>query len=309
MSTTPSFLSEPDRLAWIFGSSRSGSTWLLRMLTELEGTVGIDDPHIGHHLGVWRPIALAYAEADPPPLRTLGEVKADRESYFFAPRYREAWEGPLRELIASRFEAECAERAGGSPVERLIVKEPGSQSAELLMSLFEGSRLIFLLRDGRDVVDSWLDAYRDGAWAMHEGAYAAGTDTRLGLVRWQSAVWAQRTRTVRSLYDRLPPGRRVLIRYEDLLAGPEAELARTCEVLGCAADEGQLRRAAASHAFDKCVHGTGRRERAASPGNWRSNLSPQEQREMLAILEPELRATGYLHEDEAARPPRLTIAS
>jgi hypothetical protein len=50
---------EEDRLAWIFGSSRSGSTWLLRMLAALDGVVAIDDPHLGHHLGVWRPISLA----------------------------------------------------------------------------------------------------------------------------------------------------------------------------------------------------------------------------------------------------------
>ena len=32
-------VSEPGCLAWIFGSSRSGSTWLLRMLSDLEGVV------------------------------------------------------------------------------------------------------------------------------------------------------------------------------------------------------------------------------------------------------------------------------
>jgi len=54
-------IAAPGRLAWIFGSSRSGSTWLLRMLSQLERVVPIDDPHLGHHLGVWRPIPLAWA--------------------------------------------------------------------------------------------------------------------------------------------------------------------------------------------------------------------------------------------------------
>jgi hypothetical protein len=86
-------------LAWIFGSSRSGSTWLLRMLTELDGVVPIDDPHLGHHLGVWRPIPLAWAAAEEEPeLSTLLEVKAEEPDYFFCERRRESWSEPLRGL-------------------------------------------------------------------------------------------------------------------------------------------------------------------------------------------------------------------
>ena len=61
----PSLDATEDHLAWIFGSSRSGSTWLLRMLSSLDAVVPIDDPHLGHHLGVWRPISLAGARASP----------------------------------------------------------------------------------------------------------------------------------------------------------------------------------------------------------------------------------------------------
>jgi LPS sulfotransferase NodH len=56
-----------ERLVWIFGSSRSGSTWLLKMLAELDGVTAVDDPHLGHHLGVWRPIPLAWAACEEPP--------------------------------------------------------------------------------------------------------------------------------------------------------------------------------------------------------------------------------------------------
>jgi hypothetical protein len=75
---------DEQQLTWIFGSSRSGSTWLLRMLSELEGVVPIDDPHLGHHLGVWRPIPLAWAtvDGDLPELTTLLELKAQEPGYF-----------------------------------------------------------------------------------------------------------------------------------------------------------------------------------------------------------------------------------
>src|SRR5512139_1954455 len=89
------------RLAWIFGSSRSGSTWLLRMLSELERVVPIDDPHLGHHLGVWRPIPLAWATAkSPPKLGTLADYKCQKRDYLFSDRYRDVWAPQLRDLSA-----------------------------------------------------------------------------------------------------------------------------------------------------------------------------------------------------------------
>jgi hypothetical protein len=150
------------RLAWIFGSSRSGSTWLLRMLSDIEGVVPVDDPHLGHHLGVWRPIPLAWAACEePPPLTTLLELKAEEPGYFFAERFRDSWCGPLRALIGARFAAQAAEAGADPASSTFVVKEPGSHAAPFLAELFPASKVIFLLRDGRDVVDSWLDAYPD----------------------------------------------------------------------------------------------------------------------------------------------------
>src|SRR6186997_2990891 len=114
---------QENRLAWIFGSSRSGSTWLLKMLSDLDGVVPIDDPHLGHHLGVWRPIPLAWATAkDPPKLGTLADYKRQKPDYLFSDRYRDVWLPQLRELISARFEAQAADHiAGAGGIEQPIV--------------------------------------------------------------------------------------------------------------------------------------------------------------------------------------------
>ena len=39
-----------SRLVWLFGSPRSGSTWLLQMLGEHPRIVPINEPLIGFHL-------------------------------------------------------------------------------------------------------------------------------------------------------------------------------------------------------------------------------------------------------------------
>ena len=151
----------------------------------LERVVPIDDPHIGHHLGVWRPIPLAWATAkNPPKLGTLADYKRQKRDYLFSDRYRDTWIPQLRELISARFEAQATqdiEEAGGIDDPVVVVKEPGSHAADTIMDLFPDSTLIFLLRDGRDVVDSWLDAYRDGSWATEEGAYGLDETGRPGL--------------------------------------------------------------------------------------------------------------------------------
>jgi hypothetical protein len=286
---------------WIFGSSRSGSTWLLKMLRELPGVATIDDPHLGHHLGIWRPISLAWGVGEvTPALRRLDQIKGGKNSYFFNRRYEHVWKPALRGLVAARFLAEADDQVGAAR-RALVVKEPGSQAAPLMLSLFRGARLVFLLRDGRDVVDSWIDAYRNGSWAIEEGAFAAAEDRREALVRWQASVWAYRTRAVREAYEAHEPARRVLVRYEDLLDDPVRELSRICATAQIAVSRTELERIASAHDFEGLPsRGRGREQRAASPGSWRTNLTRREQEAMHAIMGEELSRSGYL-EDAAGR--------
>jgi ribosomal protein L34E len=297
---------QENRLAWIFGSSRSGSTWLLKMLSDLEGVVPIDDPHLGHHLGVWRPIPLAWAACeDPPELSTLLEVKAEEPGYFFAERYRDAWWKPLRELIAARFEAQAEGPGGGAGgqdgAERsaaagaaFVVKEPGSHVAPFLAELFPESKVIFLLRDGRDVVDSWLDAYSEGSWAIPGGAFPVSEEGRIPLIRWLSEVWVFRSRQVRKAYESRAPGDRIQIRYEDLRGETERCLTGICEMIGL--DSGRVPEVVGAHRFEKLprtARGPRRVVRQARPGGWRDNLSAAERKAMHEVLGEALEEFGY----------------
>jgi ribosomal protein L34E len=283
---------QENRLAWIFGSSRSGSTWLLKMLSELEGVVPIDDPHLGHHLGVWRPIPLAWAASEnPPELSTLLDLKAEEPGYFFAERYRDAWEGPLRQLIEARFEAQAE---GREPDGAYVVKEPGSHVAPFLAGLFPRSKVIFLLRDGRDVVDSWLDAYSDGSWAIPGGAFPVSDEGRIPLIRWLSEVWAFRSREVRKAYETRAPEDRIQIRYEDLRGDTATCLEKICRMVGV--DPGRVPDVVEAHRFEKQPsEERGRRRfiRQARPGGWRDNLNPAEQEAMHKVMAGTLAEFGY----------------
>ena len=288
------------RLAWIFGSSRSGSTWLLRMLSQLPPIVPIDDPHIGHHLGVWRPIPLAWATAEElPELRTLGDYKRDKRDYFFSDRYRDTWLPALRELLSARFEAQAREDATARRISEplVAVKEPASQVAELLLELFPSSRLIFLLRDGRDVVDSWLDAYRDGTWATEGGAYPVSAEGRLALIRWQSSVWLKRTEVMQKACAGLDDSQRLLVRYEELRERPAVALERICDLLEIDGHPDRLHAVANANLYERVPlgeRGEGREIRRAAPGGWRDSMSAEEIEVMHRILAPKLVELGYI---------------
>jgi Sulfotransferase family len=301
-------VTEPGRLAWIFGSSRSGSTWLLRMLSELERVIPIDDPHLGHHLGVWRPIPLAWATAkEAPKLGTLADYKRRKRDYLFSDQYRDSWMPQLRKLVSDRFEAQAEEdiaAAGGIENPIVVVKEPGSHAADTIMSIFPESFLIFLLRDGRDVVDSWLDAYRDGSWATEEGAYPVDDAGRPSLIKWQSSVWLHRTEVVQQTFARTDPARRVLLRYEDLQDDPVAGLSRICQTIGVTAEADQLEAIASANDFSNVPDrhkGSGREIRRARPGGWANHMSSGEIRVMHEILGPKLDELGYLRPGDLSR--------
>jgi hypothetical protein len=269
------------------------------MLSQLDRVVPIDDPHLGHHLGVWRPIPLAWATAkEPPELGTLTDVKRRKRDFLFSDHYRAHWMPPLRELIRARFEAQAAEDVRARKIEDpiVVVKEPASQVADLIIEMFPSSALIFLLRDGRDVVDSWLDAYSDGSWATEEGAYPLSDGGRMALIRWQATVWLHRTEAVQATFARHDPRRRVLIRYEEMRSDPVSALARICPVLGIDADRGRLDAIASANSYARVPvtdKGAGRAIRRAKPGGWAETMSEAEIRAMHEILGDKLTELGY----------------
>lgn len=308
-----------SRLVWIFGSPRSGSTWVLRLLTHPlvsdddapSGVTRLEAPEGGIPAAV--PINEPYAQQHLVPavsdevlasgkafVTTLHEQRRAAPSYFLSDAYMDAWRPPLRQLVLARLaaQADAVSRAYSLPARPVLVKEPnGSIGAEFVMSLLPASRMIFLLRDGRDVVDSMLDAQMPGGWLADPGADATrARERRLELVVRESRLWLVRTEAVMRAYEATDPSRRRMVRYEQARADTPVVLRELEEWLGFERTERGRADALRWNDFDLVpaeAKGSGKPLRAARPGLWRENLDAREQATMHEIMGRQLAALGY----------------
>lgn len=290
-----------SRLVWIFGSPRSGSTWLLQTLGDLPAVVPLNEPLIGEYLGNivcdYRGVNLADLDVSN---FTFERQRRHVDSQFFSEHSRAIWSPLLGKLIKTRFLAHAAEHASGEPLSKttVLVKEPnGSQAADLILDALPRSRVLFLLRDGRDVVDSELAAVAPGGWLSQEfqGISPFRDEDRLDFVARSASRWLWRTEVVEQAIRRHPEPS-LTVKYEELLAEPLGGFRRIAEWLGLEVSDGELRRTVDAHGFERLPadwRGPEKFYRAARPGLWREHLSDAEQTAVEDVIGAKLRQLGY----------------
>ncbi|HET8673835.1 MAG TPA: sulfotransferase [Thermoleophilaceae bacterium] len=287
------------RVIWLFGSPRSGSTWLRRMLAEHPVIEVMDEPTIGYHLSPFLSNEPGYHPDDlDVSTFTLRRVAQDQPHRFFAEQYADVWVPGLRRLINDRLLAHLGLEVGRYAANDalLLVKEPnGSQSADVIMRAQPEARLLFLLRDGRDVVDSELASFAVGGWQERSFSHMRGVaeEERLDFVVNSAYQWLWRTEVVEQAFD-AHAGPKHMLRYEDLLREPERHLSEIFDWLGAPLEPAEVAAVAERHSFERLPsHGADQQDRFAKPGAWRENLRPDEQEALERILAPKLRQLGY----------------
>jgi len=155
-------------LVWIFASPRSGTTWLGTQL--LEGkTYTMDEPRIGRLI-----------------IPTLMEIDDRRKDYFFSNDYKKTWNYFLRKLILNRIFAQFQD------FDKIItIKEPNaSLAAPIISDCLPESKIIIMLRDGRDVIDSLINARSDEGWiTKSEDQPSLSKEGRLGFIKFEGKSW------------------------------------------------------------------------------------------------------------------------
>ena len=236
---------------------------------------------------------------------TLNRYSEGFSSYAFSIAYEDVWRPEVRRLTLIRLYAvikrarEAGLRLAADPPLMVIKEVNGSHGADLVMSLFPRSKMIFLARDGRDVLDSLLDANKEGGW-MTKGT--AGTmpysneEERRDFVRESSLGWAARTHVCNVAYERHDPELRRKIRYEDLLADTEANFTDLASWLELPGGPKRIENIVKAHSFERVPEdrrGPGKIRRTATPGAWREGLSPEDQEVAQEIMGGGLATLGY----------------
>jgi len=192
-----------QNIVWIFASRRSGTTWLGKELLSYD-TKYMDEPLVGHHLGRLEQTKTGF-------VRTIDQQEK-RSDYFYSKKYEKIWKYYLRKLILNRVYSQFQDLS-----HKIIIKEPtGSFASDILANCLPASRIIVIIRDGRDVLDSVLDALQKGGWETNRGHIEMTKKMKMQFITRHSKQWVKLMEVLMKTYDSHPSNKRILIRYEDL---------------------------------------------------------------------------------------------
>jgi hypothetical protein len=279
----------PENIIWVFGSGRTGSSWLTFMMGSLPDHSRWNEPLIGNLFG-----RLYFDEQDD----ARAEIRQERKHFILGNDYKKFWLSSIRRLLLDGAIARFPERAEKG---YLVIKEPhGSIGAPLLMEALPESRMIFLVRDPRDVMASSLDAQRKGsrpskrrvAKRPESFEKESRADTKPNaFIEARARIYLRDIKLTEQAYE-AHKGHKVLIRYEDLKADPLGTMKHIYSALEIPMDEGELARVVEKYSWENVPDdekGAGKIRRKASLGGWREDLTPKQieiaERETAQILD------------------------
>jgi hypothetical protein len=268
----------PENIVWIFGTGRSGNTWLSSMMGELRGCAVWSEPSIGKLFG-----EFYY----------FGSREGQRKTnnFVLGEKQKDTWLRSIRNFVLDGANGRFPELGNGY----LVVKEQvGSVGAPLLMEALPESRMVLLVRDPRDVVASITDATRKGGWRY---ARLDESDPERNLIvaedstafaRERASHYLKNVGKAKEAYD-AHQGRKALVKYEDLRADTLRTIEHICSKLEIKVEEEDLEQVVAKHAWEnlpKEEKGEGKFHRKASPGSWREDLTPEQAEVVERITAP-----------------------
>lgn len=245
-----------ERMAWIIGCGRTGSTWLAEMLGDLPKIRRWHEPYFGRF--------LRHVNEHPDDL--------DRRASFFFRRHQQVWIDGLRDL----FFRMVRERFPQSGRQSLVVKEVNAPEIyPWLRTLFPLGRLILLVRDPFDILDSYLDLQKPGSWNQSFDVSDA-PDTLARVRPTAEHIRATMAAAIKTFED-FPLEQRLQLAYEDLLRDPVPILVACGNLVSAKVNPTVARGVAEKHAFENYEQtGSLQFRRRGQAGAWKTseNFTP-----------------------------------
>jgi hypothetical protein len=271
----------PENLIWIFGTGRSGNTWLSSMMGDIRGHATWGEPRVGMLFGEFY---------------FVNSFEGQRRSnnFILGEGQRATWLGSIRNFVLDGARSRFPEL--GEDGYLTIKEQVGSVGAPLMMEALPESRMVLLVRDPRDVVASVIDASREGGW-HHErrkndpGWSSTADDDPNSLTEERATRYLKQVGAAKRAFDE-HGGPKVLVRYEDLRDDAMGVMKRMYATLGVPVDEDEIARVVTKHAWENIPQekrGEGKFYRKAKPGGWREDLTPEQAATVQKVTAPLLR--------------------
>ena len=264
-----------EKLVWITCSVRSGSTWLTTQLLNHPENIIWDEPYVVNHFAMVRAWESRRSHLD-----------------FFSKAHKNIWAPLFKKLILNRTYSHTQ-----TYKKNVIIKDPnvGGKGIEIILECLPKSKLIFLLRDGRDIVDSQIDAFKKGSWNEDGGEWLKNT-TRERRIELLSKGWTKSIKSVFESFQKHNSKLKILVKYEDLLTNTLDELQKIYDFIGIKTSENELKEKIKKYEFKNIpnsMKGSGKFYRVATPGKWKENFNQEEQKLMNSIMGEILKKMNY----------------
>ena len=273
-------------LVLVLGFPRSGTTWLGTQLLSHNTNI-VNEFRIADHL------AVRSKEMGDEVVRRVDQKQND-ENYLFASKFKKNWIIFLRKLILNRIYAQFRDLD-----HKIIIKEPNPiDVSDIISDCFEKSKIILLVRDGRDVIDSVIDAKQEDGFMAKAGQKPLQIQRRLKFIENQARLWKYTTENLLKTFDKKNNENIRLIKYERLLDNTFEELQKIYEFINVEISQNELQNIIEKYSFKKIpdkLKGEGKFYRAATPGLWKEHFSDDEKKLMNELMKDTLKKLEYEH--------------
>ena len=299
------------RAIWVFSTARSGSTWLaMDVLCAGLRARPMDEPGIGR---MFAPLQWDAERFFDPASRArriesglnfeTGETRRgggelpvferffsdmSKENQLLRTHNFEFYHRALRDVALNHVLNEW----GMLDFPRIVFKLPNdSHGADFIMRAFPQSHMIFLIRDGRDVMRS-----RFSPFASSILANSKDPELRRYAIAYYSHLWNFQVDITRQAFDAHEEPRRIFLRYEDMRADPVKVIADVYSRLGIPATSEEVVRVAQESQLEnrpESERGSDKPRQEGRVGGYKQSFSDAEISLMNAIMGPNLRQYGY----------------
>jgi len=256
-------------IVWVFHSPRT--YWVSKLFSYNLNIM--EQPMIGSHLGI---ITDRRKEG----FLTNKEIHELRNNYFFHDKYKDTWKFFLRKLILNRIHVEFHDLS--KPI--IILEYPDSSfGADIIVDCFPESKVIILVLDGRNIVQSQKSSLLKNNKMLFGSGYSIPKMPEF--IEQQSKMWVKMIEIFNQLEIIHSKNKLLILKFETLVDNIKENLKRIYQFLDVQIDDENLQNISKKILEDERTKVLLR--------NWRDSFTEEEISLMEKIMGNTLRKLGY----------------